>query len=189
MLKPGGSLIISVWEDFSLRQLSEYIVNEMRATGSLEDFAVFDVSPSNVLGQLTPYAEPHALENLIHESGFDLTRVDHETAKIFLLGANCTENVGMNVATLAIRPFLEELKKTGENKDADVKNAFESLLKDPSLVSRDACGNAITTLPSRFKLVCATRPFSDADGYINNDSDIMTKKASRKVFKVKDIPN
>ncbi|KAL7461752.1 hypothetical protein ACHAXS_002159 [Conticribra weissflogii] len=189
VLKPGGSLVISVWEDFSLQHLSKFIVNEMRATGSMEDFAVFD-TPSSVLGQLTPYAKPHAIENMVNQCGFDLTRVDHETARILLSGENCPNEVGVNVATLPIRPFLEELEKTGENKNAfqDAKKAFEFLLQDPSLVSHDSCGNVVTTLPSRFKLIIATRPFTDGDGYAVESIDSVPKKSHRKVFKVKDFP-
>ncbi len=161
----------------------------MRATGSMEDFAVFD-TPSSVLGQLTPYAKPHAIENMVNQCGFDLTRVDHETARILLSGENCPNEVGVNVATLPIRPFLEELEKTGENKNAfqDAKKAFESLLQDPSLVSHDSCGNVVTTLPSRFKLIIATRPFTDGDGYAVESIDSVPKKSHRKVFKVKDFP-
>lgn len=161
----------------------------MRATGSMEDFVVFD-TPSTVLDQLTTYARPHAIENMVTQSGFDLTRVDHETARILLSGGNCPSEVGVNVATLPIRPFLEELEKTGENKNAfqDAKKAFEALLQDPSLVSRDPCGNVVTTLPSRFKLVTATRPYSDSDGYAVELSDTVPKKSHRKVFKVKDFP-
>ena len=61
-------------------------------------------------------------------------------------------------------------------------------MKDPSLVSRDKCGNMVTTLPSRFKLAIATRPFDDADGFLNDDKDVHPKKPSQKVIKFSDIP-
>ncbi|KAL3777230.1 hypothetical protein HJC23_007130 [Cyclotella cryptica] len=192
VLKPGGSLIISVWEDLCLSQLSDFIVNEMRATGSMEDFAVFDTvnAPDEVLRTLQPYAKPHALENLIVDSGFNLTRVDHETARILLSDANCSSDFGVNVATLPIRPFLRELEKSGENKHAfeGARKAFQTLMNDPSLVSHDKCGNAITTLPSRFKLVTATRRHEDSDGYLDHDKFDSSTQKGKKIFKFNEIP-
>jgi ubiquinone/menaquinone biosynthesis C-methylase UbiE len=192
VLKPGGSLIISVWEDMALSQLSDFIVDEMQATGSMEDFAVYDVehTPREVLSTLQPYAKPHELENLITGSGFSLTRVDHETARILLSDATCPADFGVNVATLAIRPFLQELEKSGENKHAmeAAKQAFQTLKKDPSLVSHDKCGKATTTLPSRFKLVTATRPHEDSDGFLDSKNTSGTNKTERKCFKFSDIP-
>ncbi|KAL7534003.1 hypothetical protein ACHAXR_007750, partial [Thalassiosira sp. AJA248-18] len=187
LVKPGGSLVISVWEDFSLQQLSNFIVDEMHAAGSLEDFIDLDSSSPGVLSQLTPYAMPHKLENLVTDSGFNLIHVDHETARIMLSEASCKSDFGVNVATLAIRPFLQELQKNGENKNAfeEAKKAFESLLRDPSLVSRDKCGNLVTTLPSRFKIVTATRQFNDADGFLKKD---VSRKSPRNVIKFSDIP-
>jgi ubiquinone/menaquinone biosynthesis C-methylase UbiE len=192
VLKPGGSLIISVWEDLCLSQLSDFIVDEMQATGSMEDFAVFDTlnGPDGVLHTLQPYAKPHALENLIIDSGFNLTRVDHETARILLSDANSSADFGVNVATLPIRPFLQELEKSGENKHAfeGARKAFQTLMNDPSLVSHDKCGNAITTLPSRFKLVTATRPHEDSDGYLDNDNIHSSTRKGKKIFKFNEIP-
>ena len=190
VLKPGGSLIVSVWEDLSLKQLSDYIVNELHADGSMEDFAVYKTEPRDVLGQLLPFAKPHELENVVSEGGFSLVRVDHETARILLSEADCkTTEEGVNLATLPIRPFLQELDNSGENKHAfdDAKRAFESLLKDPSLASRDKCGNLVTTLPSRFKVVTATRPHEDSDGYLEKNVTRSTK-TSQKMFKYSDIP-
>ena len=148
LLKPGGSLIVSVWEDFSLKNLSDFIVEEMHAAGSLEDFIGLDSSSSGVLSQLTPYAKPHELETLVTECGFNVSHVDHETARIILSESSRTSDFGLDVATLPIRPFLQELEKNGENKTAfeDARRAFQSLLRDPSLVSRDSCGNLVTTL-------------------------------------------
>lgn len=189
LVKPGGSLILTTWEDFSLQQLSDFIVDEMHANGYLEDF---DRSSPGVLNQLlTPYAQPRAIENLISKNGFDLTHVDHETARIILSDASCksSDTFGVNVATLAVRPFLQELERNGENKNAfeEAKKAFDSLLRDPSLVSRDKCGNLVTTLPSRFKIVTATRPFHDADGFLNS-KDASLERPDHKVIKVSEIP-
>lgn len=145
-LKPGGTLIISVWEDFALRQLSDSIIAQMHASGELEDFSVTGSLP-NVLDQLLPYAKPRALENMITKHGFDVNHVDHETARIILSEPSCKSDYGENIATLAIRPFLKELEKNGENKNAfqDAKRAFESVLRDPSLVTRDKCGNLVVS--------------------------------------------
>jgi ubiquinone/menaquinone biosynthesis C-methylase UbiE len=146
VLKPGGTLIISVWEDFALRQLSDSIIAQMHASGELEDFADTGSLP-NVLGQLLPYAKPHELENVITKHGFDISHIDHETARIILSEPSCKTAYGENIATLAIRPFLHELEKNGENKNAfkDAKRAFESVLRDPSLVTRDKCGNLVVS--------------------------------------------
>lgn len=147
-LKPGGTLIITVWEDFSLRQLSDSIIAQMHASGELEDLEVTDSLP-NVLDQLLPYAKPRELENVITKHGFDVRHVDHETARIILSEPGCkTEYWGENIATLAIRPFLQELEKNGENKNAfkDAKRAFESVLRDPSLVTRDKRGNLVVSI-------------------------------------------
>ena len=185
LTKPGGSLIISVWEDFSLKQLSEFIVNEMHAAGNLEDFFDLDSSSAGVLSQLTPFAKPHEIEGLITDSGFNLNHVDHETARIILSEASCKSDFGVNVATLAIRPFLQEMEKNGQNKNAfeEAEKAFGSMLRDPSLVSRDKWGNLVATIPSRFKLVSATKPF-DETGFI----DKKNMSPGRKVIKVSDIP-
>ena len=192
LLKPGGSLIVSAWEDFSLHQLSDFIVNEMHANGSLEDFIDINISSSDILSQLTPYAKPREIEGLLSDHGFNLTHVDHETARIVLSDASCKleKDYGVNVATLAIRPFLKELETTGANKNAftEAKKAFELLLRDPSLVSHDACGNLVTTLPSRFKVVTALRGFKDSDGYISNTGTSHKNDTGRKGFRVSDIP-
>lgn len=214
-LKPGGTLIISVWEDFALRQLSDSIIAQMHAAGELEDFSVTGSLP-NVLDQLLPYAKPRALENMITKHGFDVSHVDHETARITLSEPSCKSEYGENIATLAIRPFLRELEKNGENKNAfkDAKRAFESVLRDPSLVTRDKCGNLVvsalytslclistchcltlisllsssqTTLPSRYKIITAIRPHEDADGFL--DSNNNTKTSDQRVrIKFDDIP-
>ena len=146
-LKPGGTLIISVWEDFALRQLSDSIIAQMHAAGELEDFSGTGSLP-NVLDQLLPYARPRALENVITKHGFNVSHVDHETARIILSEPSCKSDYGENIATLAIRPFLNELEKNGENKNAfkDAKRAFESILRDPSLVTRDKCGNLVVSI-------------------------------------------
>mmetsp|Transcript_21949 Transcript_21949/g.33918 ORF Transcript_21949/g.33918 Transcript_21949/m.33918 type:complete len:743 (+) Transcript_21949:62-2290(+) len=187
-LKPGGTLIISVWEDFALRQLSDSIIAQMHAAGELEDFSGTGSLP-NVLDQLLPYARPRALENVITKHGFNVSHVDHETARIILSEPSCKSDYGENIATLAIRPFLNELEKNGENKNAfkDAKRAFESILRDPSLVTRDKCGNLVTTLPSRYKIITATRPYEDADGFLDNNSNTKTS-AQRTRIKFDDIP-
>ena len=191
LLKPGGSLILSVWEDFSLVDLSNFIVNEMYTSGELEDLTSLGTSPE-VFTQLTPFAEPHKIENLISDSGLKLSRVEHETARMILSDASCEANKfnpeGFNLATLGIRPLLQELEKTG-GKDAvqKAKKAFESLMRDPSLVSRDKSGNLVTTLPSRFKIVTATRQFDDDDGFLHSDVG-SPKGPGQEVIKVCDIP-
>ncbi|KAL9179936.1 hypothetical protein ACHAXT_007906 [Thalassiosira profunda] len=186
LLKPGGSLIVSVWEDFSLKQLSDFIVDEMHAAGGLEDF--LGGSSSGVLDQLTPYAQPRLIESLVTKGGFDVTHVDHEAARIILSDNKCSD-YGVNVATLAIRPFLQELEKNGGHKDAfgQAKKAFDALIKDPSLVSHDTCGNLVTTLPSRFKIVTATRQYEDSDGYLEQ-KDAAPKSEGRTAIHVRDIP-
>ncbi len=190
LLKPGSSLILSVWEDFSLIDLSNFIVNEMYASGDCEDL----ISPStpDVFNQLTPYSKPHEIEHLMFESGFKVTRVDHETARIILSDASCEANQidseGFNLATLGIRPILQELEKTGNKSTIEkARKAFDSLIRDPSLVSRDKCGNLVTTLPSRFKIVTATRQFNDDDGFLPNDTS-SPKSPGQEVIKVSDIP-
>ena len=149
VLKPGGVLIISVWEDFALRQLSDSIIQQMHAAGELEDLSDTDSLP-NVLHQLLPYATPRKLENDITMHGFDVGHVDHETAQIILSDPICKTDYGENIATLAIRPFLLELERNGENKNAfqDARRAFESILRDPSLVTRDKCGNLVVSTES-----------------------------------------
>lgn len=191
LLKPGGSLILAVWEDFSLIDLSNFIVNEMYANEDCEDLISSGASP-DIFNQLTPYSKPHEIENLMSDSGFTLTRVDHETARIILSDARCEadqfDSEGFNLATLGIRPILQELEKTGEKDTVEkAKNAFESLIRDPSLVSRDKCGNLVTTLPSRFKIVTATRQFGDDDGFLPNDSS-SPKSPGQEVIRVSDIP-
>jgi ubiquinone/menaquinone biosynthesis C-methylase UbiE len=189
VLKPGGSLFITVWEDLSLSQLTRYIIDEMRAEGnSMEDFAVYDDTAMSVIHSLQPYTKPHSLEELISSSGFSLDRVDHEAARILLSDANNSCDLGVNVASLPIRPLLKELEEQGQNKDIDVRDAFKRLLKDPSLVSHDKQGNLITTLPSRFKLAIATRPHEDSDGYLEKEKLNRLKCGSKKTFKFNDIP-
>ncbi|KAL7553873.1 hypothetical protein ACHAWF_018282 [Thalassiosira exigua] len=189
LLKPGGSLIVSVWEDFSLKHLSDFIVEKIHSAGNLEDYLDLEAGSPGVLTQLAPYAKPGQLEKLIEDGGFSLTSVDHETARILLSDASCKSDFGVDVATLAIRPFLQELEKSGENKNVfnEAKKAFQSLLRDPSLVSRDSCGNLVTTLPSRFRVVTATRPFNDSDGFLEKEDSSPTGPG-RKVIKVRDIP-
>ena len=147
VLKPGGTLIISVWEDFSLRQLSDSIIANMHAAGELEDFSDTGSLP-NVLEQLLPYAKPRSLEDMITKHGLNVSHVDHETSRIILSEPSCKSDYGLNVATLAIRSFLQEMEKNGENKNAfkDAKRAFESILRDPSLVTRDKCGNLVVSI-------------------------------------------
>lgn len=191
LLKPGGSLILSVWEDFSLIDLSNFIVNEMYASGDCEDIIPSGPSP-DVFNQLTPYSKPHEIENLMADSGFKLTRVDHETARIILSDASCEVDQfdadGFNLATLGIRPILQELEKTGKKSAVEkARKAFDALVRDPSLVSRDKCGNLVTTLPSRFKIVTATRQFDDDDGFLPNDTS-SPKIPGQEVIKVSDIP-
>ena len=189
LLKPGGSLVVSTWEDFSLNQLSDFIVDEMHANGNLEDFIDIN-SSADVLSQLTPFAKPREIESLLDENGFNVMHSEHETAKIVLSDSSCkVTDYGVNVATLAMRPFLKELEK-GANKNAfnDAKKAFESLLKDPSLVSKDKCGNLVTTLPSRFKIVTAERGFDDSDGFLTDKDATPKTDAGRTVFNVTDIP-
>ena len=192
LLKPGGSLVLSVWEDFSLIDLSKYIVNEMYASGECEELISSGSTSPDVFNQLTPYSKPHEIENLMSDSGFKLARVDHETARIILSDASCEANQvdkdGFNLATLGIRPILQELEKTGKKATVEkARKAFESLIRDPSLVSRDKCGNLVTTLPSRFKIVTATRQFDDEDGYLPNDAST-PKSPGQEVIKVSDIP-
>lgn len=189
VLKPGGVLIISVWEDFALRQLSDSIIAQLHAAGELEDFSDTGSLP-NVLHELLPYAKPHELENLITKHHFDVSRVDHETARIILSEPSCNDTYGQNIATLAIRPFLQELEKSGENKDAfkEAKRAFESVLRDPSLVTRDKCGNLVTTLPSRYKIITATRPYEDEDGFWDAPSTNTRKPTQGPHIKFSDIP-
>ena len=124
------------------------------------------------------------------ENGFNVLHSEHETAKIVLSDSSCkVTDYGVNVATLAMRPFLKELEK-GANKNAfnDAKKAFESLLKDPSLVAKDKCGNLVTTLPSRFKIVTAERGFDDSDGFLTDKDATPKTDAGRTVFNVSDIP-
>jgi hypothetical protein len=109
-----------------------------------------------------------------------------------LSDASCEANQvvpdGFNLATLGIRPILQELQKTGKKTTVEkARKAFVSLIRDPSLVSRDKCGNLVTTLPSRFKIVTATRQFDDDDGYLPNDAHA-PKGPGQEVIKVSDIP-
>lgn len=148
VLKPEGSLILSISENFAMEHLFHFIVDEMLASGNLEDFTYLE-SDSPVY--FSPCVEPHSFENLLAEGGFDLAHVDHEVARIVLTDASYKDDIeGYTV---------EELAKNGKNKKAlaRAKLAFLELTKDPSLVSRDKCGNLVTTLPRQFKIMTATR--------------------------------
>ena len=186
VLKPGGSLVISVWEELVLSQLSNFIINELKASGIIEDVTVYDTT--NALNNLLLCTKPRILEDLIMSNGLSLTRVDHETAKIPLSDPKDLD-LGINVATLLIRPLLQHLS-SGRDEHAfeNARHAFKKLLDDPSLVSHNKKGNATTTLPSRFKLVIATRPHEDGDGYLETEKIEQVSENRRKQIKFEDIP-
>ena len=148
VLKPGGSLVISVSENFAMEHMFHFIVDEMLASGNLEDFTYLE-SDSPIY--FNKCVEPQSFEKLIADSGFNLTYVDHEVARIILTDPSYKDDIeGYTV---------EELAKNGKNKKAleGAKRALLELMRDPSLVSRDKCGNLVTVLPRQFKILIATK--------------------------------
>jgi ubiquinone/menaquinone biosynthesis C-methylase UbiE len=154
LLKPEGSLIASISENFAMEHLFHFIVDEMLASGNLEDFTYLG---SDSPTYFSKNVEPHSFEKLIADGGFDLAHVDHEIARIVLTDAGYKDDIeGYTV---------EELAKSGKNRRTALeraKRAFVELTKDQSLVSRDKSGNLVTTLPRQFKIMTATRRFANA---------------------------
>jgi len=148
VLKPEGSLVVSISDNFAMEHLFHFILDEMLASGNLEDFTYLE-SDSPIY--FNKCVEPHSFEKLIADGGFDLAHVDHEVARIILTDASYKDDIeGFTV---------EELAKNGKTRKAmeGAKRAFVELTKDPSLVSRDTCGNLVTSLPRQFKIMTATR--------------------------------
>ena len=148
VLKPEGSLVVSISENFAMEHLFHFILDEMLASGNLEDFTYLE-SDSPIY--FNKCVEPHSFEKLIADGGFDLAHVDHEVARIVLTDASYKDDIEGCT--------MEELAKNGKKRKAmeGAKRAFVELTKDPSLVSRDTCGNLVTSLPRQFKIMTATR--------------------------------
>ena len=148
VLKPEGSLVVSISENFAMEHLFHFIMDEMLASGNLEDFTYLE-SDSPI--HFSKCVEPHSFEKLIADGGFDLAHVDHEVARIILTDASYKDDIEGYTA--------DELAKNGKIRKAmeGTKRAFVELTKDPSLVSRDKCGNLVTSLPRQFKIMTATK--------------------------------
>jgi ubiquinone/menaquinone biosynthesis C-methylase UbiE len=148
VLKPGGSLIVSVSENFAMEHMFHFIMDEMLASGNLEDFTYLE-SDSPIY--FNKCVEPESFEKLIADGGFNLTNVDHEVARIILTDPSYKDDIEGYSA--------EELAKNGKKKKAveGAKKALLELMRDPSLVSRNKSGNLVTVLPRQFKILTASK--------------------------------
>jgi len=158
VLKPGGSLVMAVWDSLSVDHMSDEIMAAVMKGNPLPPRAVDYLS----------LARPHAVAKLIEGSNMSVIKIDHEEFPFQLSGLDHqTDDFAFNVATIPIHQNLLDLEKSGENPNAfrDAHDAFKKIIDDGILVHKDSKGHLFTG-PNRFKLAIARRQFEDADGVL-----------------------
>ena len=159
VLKPGGSLVVAVWDSLSIEHMSDEIIKAVMKGKPI---------PARTIDYLS-FARPHALERLIESNNMALIKMDHEEFPFQLSGLDHQPpDFAFNVATIPIHQNLLDLQKSGENPKAleEAHEAFKALVDEGVLVHTDSKGHMFTG-PNRFKLAIARRQFEDADGVLD----------------------
>jgi len=159
VLKPGGSLVIAVWDSLSIEHMSDEIIKAV-----MKDKPI----PARTIDYLS-FARPHALERLIEGNNMAIVKMDHEEFPFQLSGLDHQPpDFAFNVATIPIHQNLLDLQKSGENPRAlqEAQEAFKTLVDEAVLLHKDTKGHVFTG-PNRFKLAIARRQFEDADGVLD----------------------
>ena len=159
VLKPGGSLIIAVWDSLSIEHMSDEIMKAITKDKPM---------PARTIDYLS-FARPHALERLIEDNNMAVIKMDHNEFPFQLSGLDHQPpDFAFNVATIPIHQNLLDLQKSGKNPKAleEAHEAFKALIDEGVLVHKDSSGHMFTG-PNRFKLAIARRQFEDADGVLD----------------------
>ena len=156
VLKPGGTAIITAWENLSTERASK----ELLQAASRSDWL-----PERILDPMA-FAKPLLLETAIEKNYMSLVKVDHGEYPIRISGLeDAPEDYSFCLVSEHIYPNLVELEESCDCPDAikDAKSVFDSIVANSNWILRDDDGHMLT-VPNRYKLAVARRGYEKSNG-------------------------
>jgi ubiquinone/menaquinone biosynthesis C-methylase UbiE len=150
VLKPGGSMILAVWEHLGTTPIVDLMAERV-------------LSGSHKNEERSPLMKPHVLENMIEDSGLWVIDIKHGQFP-FCISEDNSHSSAFDLVSLPIKKELGNLITSGERPYGfeDARAVFDDVVAKGDLIMTDPKGRLIVE-DNRYKVIVARRRHEDND--------------------------